>query len=59
MSYDDGGKARSFVEENREITAVIRFLCLIAAVSYWQECLLYTDEALREGVQNGWENMAG
>ena len=42
MSYDDGDKARSFVEENRRITAVIRFLCLIAAVSYQASCLLYT-----------------
>ena len=57
---DEGADRGDAFNDNRIVfAAVIRFLCLIAAVSYWQECLLYTDETLREGVQNGWENMAG
>ena len=59
MCYDSEEGRAAFADNRIALAAVIRFLCLIAAVSYWQECLLYTDEALREGVQNGWENMAG
>ena len=59
MCYDSEEGRAAFADNWIALAAVIRFLCLIAAVSYWQECLLYTDEALREGVQNGWENMAG
>ena len=58
MRYEGEDKNDAFSDNRIAFVAVIRRLCLVAAVSYYPLCLLYTDEALREGVQNGWENMA-
>ena len=51
MCYDSEDGSEAFADNRIALAAVIRFLCLIAAVSYSALCLLYTDEVFAEGVQ--------
>ena len=58
MRYEGADKNDAFSDNRIAFVAVIRRLCLVAAVSYYPLCLLYTDEDFPKGVRNLWENMA-